>query len=176
MKLRLILVVIVLVIAACGDSGTTATTAAEGAATTAAGEEATTTAATEPMSGVHVAETDAGSALVGPDGLTLYVFTSDTDGESTCYDACAELWPPVPGDTEVSSDLDASVFGTTTRTDGTEQLTVNDMPLYWYEPDEVPGDAMGQGFNGVWFVIDAEGSIIEAAADGDVVIDYDYGG
>lgn len=165
MKLRLILAVVALLVAACGEEGTTD-----------AGEEATTTAAAE-MTGVHVAETDAGSALVGPDDLTLYVFTSDTGGESTCYDACADLWPPVPGDAEISSDLDASIFGTTTRDDGSEQLTVNGMPLYWYEPDDAPGDAMGQGFNGVWFVVDAEGTIVEAAAaSSDDIDDYGYGG
>lgn len=191
MKLRILVVFLAMMAAACGDPGgvdttvaagqaETTTTAAEMATTTAA--EATSTTGAAAMSGVHVADTDAGSALVGPDGLTLYVFTSDTDGESTCYDACAELWPPVPGDTEISSDLDASIFDTTTRDDGSEQLTVNDMPLYWYEPDEEPGDALGQGFSGVWFVVDVEGEIVEASAGADastedtIDYDYDYGG
>jgi predicted lipoprotein with Yx(FWY)xxD motif len=169
MKSRLVLAVIALLIGACGEGGTTETTG---------GEAGATTTAAESMTGVHVADTEAGSALVGPDGLTLYVFTSDTDGESTCYDACADLWPPLPGDTEISADLDASLFATTTRTDGSEQLTVNGMPLYQYEPDDAPGDAKGQGFNGVWFVVDAGGSIVEAAASSDAAIgdDYGYGG
>jgi predicted lipoprotein with Yx(FWY)xxD motif len=129
------------------------------------------------MAGVHVADTDAGAALVGPEGMTLYVFTADTGGESTCYDACAQLWPPVPGDTGVGSDLDATLFGTTTRTDGSTQLTVNGMPLYWYGPDGAPGDAKGQGFNGLWFVVDARGEILEASAGAatDDAADYDYG-
>jgi len=167
MRLRIVLTVLALLAASCGDDGGTATTAA-------AGDDATTTAA-EAMAGVHVGDTEAGTALVGPDGLTLYVFTSDINGESTCYDACADLWPPVPAETEVGADLDAAMFGTTTREDGSEQLTVNDMPLYWYSPDEAPGDARGQGFNGVWFVVDADGAIVEASAAADAVIDYDYG-
>jgi len=174
MRIRiLLLVVVAMLLAACGDDG--------GAATTAAPGQDSTTSAGAAMSGVHVGDTDAGSVLVGPDGLTLYVFTSDTGGVSTCYDACSDLWPPVPGDTEIGADLDASMFGTTARDDGTEQLTVNEMPLYWYEPDDGPGDAMGQGFNGVWFVVDVEGTIVEAsaAAGGDTAsddtIDYDYG-
>lgn len=167
MRLRIVLTVLALLVAACGDDGGTATTAA-------AGDDATTTPA-ETMVGVHVGDTEAGTALVGPDGLTLYVFTSDINGESTCYDACAELWPPLPADTEIGADLDAAMFGTTTRDDGSEQLTVNDMPLYWYTPDEAPGDAKGQGFNGVWFVVDADGAIVEASAAADTVIDYDYG-
>jgi predicted lipoprotein with Yx(FWY)xxD motif len=166
MRLRIVLTVLALLAAACGDDG--------GTATTPAGDEATTTAA-EAMTGVHVGETEAGSALVGPDDMTLYVFTSDIGGESTCNDDCAGLWPPVPGDTEIGADLDASIFGTTTRNDGSEQLTVNDMPLYWYSPDEAPGDATGQGFQGVWFVVDADGAIVEASAAADTVIDDDYG-
>ncbi|MBW3667124.1 MAG: hypothetical protein KY394_05985 [Actinobacteria bacterium] len=169
MKLRILLVVLGLLLAACGGDGAADTT-------TTPGDETTTTGAAA-MTGVRVGDTEAGSVLVGPDGLTLYVFTSDTDGESTCNDACADLWPPVPGDTDIGSELDASIFGTTTRDDGSEQLTVNDMPLYWYEPDEGPGDAKGQGFNGVWFTVDPEGDIVEASADSDnTVVDYGYGG
>lgn len=167
MRLRIVVTVLFLLVAACGDDGGTATTAA-------AGDDATTTAA-ETMTGVHVGDTEAGTVLVGPDGLTLYVFTSDIDGESTCYDACADLWPPVPADTEIGADLDAAMFGTATREDGSEQLTVNGMPLYRYTPDEAPGDAKGQGFNGVWFVVDVDGAIVEASAAADAVIDYDYG-
>jgi predicted lipoprotein with Yx(FWY)xxD motif len=43
---------------------------------------------------VGMAETDAGPSLVGPDGLTLYIFTQDTEGTSTCADECAAAWPP----------------------------------------------------------------------------------
>lgn len=139
-------------------------------------DDGSTTTAAEDMSGVRVAESDLGEILVGPDGLTLYVFTPDTDGTSTCYDACADLWPPVPADVEISSALDESMFGATARDDGSEQLTVNGMPLYWYTPDQSPGDTMGQAFNDVWFVVDPTGSMMESAAagTGDTVIDYDY--
>lgn len=194
-----LLVVLSLLIAACGggedgaaetDAGAdeaatttttepeeemTTTTAAATTTTTTAVEEITTTTAVEEMSGVHAAESDLGEILVGPDGFTLYIFTNDTGGESVCYDACAELWPPLPADTPIASDLDDSLFGTTMRDDGSEQLTVDGMPLYFYQPDSDPGDVEGQGFNGVWFVVDADGNVVEAAAsDDDVVIDYDY--
>ena len=176
-----------LVAAACGgtagDTTTTSqpaeestTSAAPAATTTTAAEQGTTsTGATggEAEAGVHVAQSDLGEILVDPEGFTLYVFTNDTGGESTCYDACAELWPPVEAATQISADLDASLFGTTSRTDGTEQLTVNGMPLYLYTPDTSPGDVNGQGFNGVWFVVDPAGNMIEASAD-DVGFDYGY--
>lgn len=200
MKLRTIglFVLGVALLAACGAEGgddTTTTAAPDTTTTTSAdagqedpttttapeGEGATTTAA-ETMDGVHVADTDLGSILVDPDGFTLYIFTADSEGESTCYDACADLWPPVSADTPISSELDESIFGSVTRDDGTEQLAVNGMPLYLYTPDENPGDTTGQGFNDVWFVVDTDGNMIEAAATSTDVSDdeddpdygYDY--
>lgn len=184
-----LLITVLLVVAACGgddasdttsptesDATTTEGDPAQEQATTSTGgdEESTATTAPEMVDGVHVSDTDLGPILVDPDGFTLYMFTADTDGESTCYDACATLWPPIPADTPISSDLDESMFGSTTRTDGMEQLTVNGMPLYLYTPDTSPGDTTGQGFNGVWFVLDEDGAVIEAVADDDIVIDYDY--
>lgn len=191
------LVVALLVVAACGGEGgadtTTVateppeatTTTAEAAqedptTTTTESMEETTTSAAEAMDGVHVAATDLGEILVDPDGFTLYIFTVDSDGESACYDQCAELWPPVAADTPISSDLDAGMFGSTERTDDTQQLTINDMPLYLYTPDTSPGDTTGQGFNDVWFVVAPDGNMLEAAASGAVepvsspASDYDY--
>jgi predicted lipoprotein with Yx(FWY)xxD motif len=181
------------VVAACGTEGgddTTVPTEAPEASTTTADagqeesattttaapeeDEATTTSAAEMMDGVHASDSDLGSILVDPDGFTLYVFTADSGDESACYDGCAETWPPLLADTAISSDLDASLFGSISRTDGIEQLTINGMPLYLYAPDANPGDTTGQGFNDVWFVVDADGNMIEAAAVDDIVIDYDY--
>jgi predicted lipoprotein with Yx(FWY)xxD motif len=174
-------IVLAMALAACGsDDGTSSTTTgddtgATGAptATTAPDDDAGTTTAAE-MDGVHTAENDLGSVLVDGDGFTLYVFTNDTDGTSTCNDACADVWPPVPADTAIGSELDTAMFGTTTRDDGSEQLTVNGMPLYLYTPDTAPGETNGQGLNGVWFVVDGSGSMIEAAADDAKLIDYGY--
>lgn len=143
-----------LIITACGsDTGSGSTTTVDSAGST-------TTAAPSGGDGVHETETGLGSILVDPDGFTLYVFTADSSGESACYDACAELWPPVAADTPIGSDLDSSIFGSITRTDETEQLTVNGQPLYLYTPDVNPGDANGQNFNGVWFVVDSTGTMI----------------
>lgn len=165
MKSRLIpIAALALVIAACGgddEPGAGDTTVPAGDTTTTAGDT-TTTGGDDAgvMDGVHTASTDLGEILVDPDGFTLYIFANDTDGESTCYEGCADLWPPIPGDSAISSELDASIFGTTTRTDGSEQLTVDGMPLYLYTPDTSPGDTTGQNFGGVWFVVDANGSVI----------------
>jgi predicted lipoprotein with Yx(FWY)xxD motif len=167
LKSRLILIAtLVLVIAACGGDDQPGA----GDTTAPAGDTPPTAADTTPpggdhaeaMDGVHATETDLGTILVDADGFTLYVFTVDTGGESACYDDCAATWPPVPGDSEISSDLDASIFGTTTRTDGSEQLTVNGQPLYLFTPDANPGDTNGQGVNDVWFVVDSAGTMIGA--------------
>ncbi|HEX6220973.1 MAG TPA: hypothetical protein VF115_07750 [Acidimicrobiia bacterium] len=178
-----------LFVAACGggdDAGATTTaapddtttteaddtpTTAEDVTTTTAGEDTGTTEA-EMTDGIHASDTDLGSILVDAEGFTLYIFTNDTGGESTCYDACADTWPPVPGDVTVSPDLDASIFGTTTREDGSEQLTVNGMPLYLYAPDAAPGDTTGQGVGDVWFVVDDTGEVIEASAG--QAVDFGY--
>lgn len=197
MRLRTLgtLVVGVAVVAACGGEGggdttTLATTEEEvtttadagqedPATTTTAGSDEASTTAAEMMDGVHAADTDLGTVLVDPDGLTLYVFTADSDGESACYDQCAQTWPPVAADTSISSDLDAAMFGSIERTDGTQQLTINGMPLYLFASDTAPGDVNGQGVNDVWFVVDAEGNMLEASAaaadeEDDDAIGYDY--
>jgi predicted lipoprotein with Yx(FWY)xxD motif len=191
--LTLLATAALLVISACGadtEEGTSETTVADTVAatttvaveeetTTTAGEaEETTTTAEEMVEGVHGSETDLGTILVDPEGFTLYVFTNDSGGTSVCNEGCIENWPAVPGDTAIGSDLDASIFGTTTRDDGIEQLTVNDQPLYRYTPDAAPGDVNGQGVGGVWFVVDTDGNLVEgpeAASQGEPTgdgIDY----
>lgn len=156
-RLLLGIATIALVVAACGPDGSG--TSAPGESTTAVDGETTTTGGAV-TGGIHATDSDLGQILVSGDGFTLYGFTVDANGESACYDQCAELWPPVPADAEVGSDLDASMFGSTTRTDGPDQLTVNGQPLYLYTPDISPGDVNGQGFNNVWFVVDPTGSMV----------------
>ncbi len=166
------LAVIALILASCSSGTETTTTAAP------AGPDTTTTGA-ESNGGVHSIQSDLGTILVDGDGFVLYVFTVDTDGVSTCYEGCDSVWPPVPADTEIGSDLDASIFGSAARTDGSDQLTINGQPLYRYTPDTNPGDVGGQGVGGVWFVVDAGGNLIgepEASNSGTEPIDdgYDY--
>jgi predicted lipoprotein with Yx(FWY)xxD motif len=100
--------------------------------------------------------TTLGNYLVAPNGMTLYYFTKDTAGASNCYNACATNWPPyvfspagsLAGGTGVSGNI-----STITRTDGAVQLTYNGAPLYFWSKDVKPGDATGQNFGGVWFVV-----------------------
>ena len=43
------------------------------------------------------------------------------------------------------------------RPDGGMQVTYNDMPLYFYSKDNNPGEALGQGAGGKWFVMPLAG-------------------
>ena len=115
---------------------------------------------------VMLAETSIGTVLVGSNGKTLYGFTPDVDaGMPTCYADCAGVWPPltVTGDFTVGEGLDEMLFTVVPRTDGTQQLQIGDYPLYYYAPDINPGDVNGQGVGGVWYVVDATGTLITTA-------------
>jgi predicted lipoprotein with Yx(FWY)xxD motif len=135
--------------------------------------------------GISVAETDAGPSLVGPDGMTLYVFTQDTDGTSTCTGDCAAAWPPLTVEAGAEVDSGDGVTGELAiieREDGDSQVTYDGMPLYYYSGDSEPGDATGDGVNDVWFVASPEGQEGGGAAPTDdggaapspTPIDYDY--
>ncbi len=52
----------------------------------------------------------------------------------------------------------ASMLGTTTRTDGTVQVTYNGWPLYTYSKDMVPGDMNGEGFASLWYMMTPAGT------------------
>jgi predicted lipoprotein with Yx(FWY)xxD motif len=149
---------LLLIVGACATDGGSDTTSG-GSGTTVAGGDGTTVGGGD--GGVSVASSDLGDILVDPEGFTLYVFTNDTDGVSTCYEGCASTWPAVPADTPIGSGLDSGMFGSADRTDGSPQLTVNGQPLYRYAPDTAPGDTNGQGVGGVWFAVGADGEMIE---------------
>jgi predicted lipoprotein with Yx(FWY)xxD motif len=94
-----------------------------------------------------------GYFLVDANGMTLYTFSADTDGSSTCYDQCATNWPPLTVDGEVSVQPGlAGEFGVTERTDGTMQVTHNNQPLYFFISDSEVGMTNGQGIGDVWYV------------------------
>jgi len=95
-----------------------------------------------------------GPILVDGTGWTLYMFERDEPWVSNCYDACATLWPPLLTDSEPwGPEAVAAGLGTTTRTDGSMQVTYNGWPLYYFARDGVPSDVNGQGFGNVWWAI-----------------------
>ena len=133
------------------------------AATEAATAAPTSASAAAGAAMVNLGKADKlGSFLVDDKGMTLYLFTKDTPNTSVCYDKCAAAWPPLltSGAPVAGQGVDASKFGTTTRKDGSTQVTYNGWPLYYFEKDKAPGDVTGQGVGDVWYVVSAAGEQI----------------
>lgn len=126
--------------------------------------EPTVTAAKAAAPVAQVAQVGAfGPILVGEGGRTLYAFTKDADGQSTCVDACANAWPAltVPAGFVAPTGVDPTLVSTVDRPDGSKQLKVGKWPLYYYSGDGAQGETNGQGVGGVWFVIKADGTLIK---------------
>src|SRR6266568_2981802 len=161
------LAAVAIMAAACG--GSTPAASGGGSSTTAA---ATTTTASSPASisapGMTL-KTENGTAgvfLADSAGRTLYIYTADKGTTSSCYGGCATAWPPLTttGSVSVSGSATASQVGTTTRTDGTKQVTYAGHPLYYFQSDTSAGMTKGQGVQGVWFLISPTGTVIKPAA------------
>ncbi len=107
--------------------------------------------------------TSLGSYLTDTLGNTLYYFSDDFDGQSSCAGGCLSLWPIYfAGDhlTQASlvTGLDIADFGTITTPAG-KQTTYKTWPLYYYAPAvgginvrENPGEIKGEGFGDIWYV------------------------
>ena len=67
--------------------------------------------------------------------------------------------PQGGGRSECSADL-----GTSTRSDGTKQVTYKGHPLYYYVGDPNSGETSGQGINSFgapWYVLSPSGSAVK---------------
>ena len=107
---------------------------------------------------IRLWKTTLGMVISDAQGRTLYALEKDKNATSTCYDQCEAAWPPLVSDTATAgSGLDQAKLGTTKRKDGRTQVTYNNWPLYYYGADTKPGDVKGQGQDGVWYVLDANG-------------------
>jgi len=151
-----------LVAAACGSSPSSAV-----ANKTSATSKAST-GATEPATTIRsVTNAMLGRILVSPAGATLYRFTADLNGQSTCTGACAQLWPPftvAAGSQPTGVGGLVGVFGTSKRADGTTQVTYNGTPLYTFSGDKTAGSTAGQGVLGKWFVVNPSATPATPAA------------
>jgi len=154
-----------LLVAACGSSspaassGSTPTSSASGST---AGGSSTETVVTTTSGSV-------GNYLVSGSGRALYMWVKDTKDKSACYGACAGAWPPVIATGKVVAEGGAktSELGTTTRTDGTKQVTYDGWPLYYYVGDSGKGTITGQGSDGFgakWWLLAPSGAEITTTA------------
>jgi predicted lipoprotein with Yx(FWY)xxD motif len=154
-----LLAALAIMVSACGPQATPTQAPPPPAAT-----QASAAAASSGPAMVDVGKNDTlGSFLVDDKGMSLYLYTKDSPNTSTCYDKCATAWPPLLtiGNAVAGDGVDASKFGTTTRTDGTTQVTYNGWPLYYYAKDKQPGDVTGQKVGSVWYVVSPTGDAIK---------------
>jgi predicted lipoprotein with Yx(FWY)xxD motif len=97
-----------------------------------------------------------GKILVDSKGMTLYLYSRDEKGKSNCYNQCETNWPilrpPAAGAPTGAPDI-GGMLGVIDRTDGTKQVTYNDIPLYYFARDEKPGDTKGQAVGGIWWIL-----------------------
>ena len=130
-----------LVLAGCGGDETTAAPRSGGASSPATSSspstqptpsESVTAAADGTL--VTTAESQFGEVLFDDTGQAIYLFDKEQTTSPECYDECADAWPPVLTDGAPIPALAARAdeLGTTTRTDGTTQVTYAGHPLYYY--------------------------------------------
>src|SRR5262249_61136916 len=84
------------------------------------------------------------------------------------WGACGGPGPPVPatGTVTAAGSANATDLGTTTRSDGTKQVTYAGHPLYYYAGDSGSGMASGQGsdsFGAKWWLVAPSGSDVTAS-------------
>jgi predicted lipoprotein with Yx(FWY)xxD motif len=115
---------------------------------------------------IKAASSKLGEILVGPSGRTIYLFLADSGSTSNCNTAgCVQNWPPVltKGAPQAGSGVSASLLGTTTRQDGTTEVTYAGHPLYYFIADRQAGQVSGQGidaFGAPWYVVSPSGTQI----------------
>ena len=146
--------IVLIALAGCGSSNTSASTARRSAT------PPTTTPPAPPT--VAVGNSGLGNILVDSQGRTVYMFGADSGTTSACTGACAAAWPPVQatGTPTAGNGANAALVATTSRSDGTNQVTYDGHPLYTFTGDHQPGDTNGQGlvaFGGTWSALSPAG-------------------
>ena len=154
--------VVALALAACGSSGGSSSSAA----TTSPG--ATAAGGSAPPATVDAGSTNLGSILVDSQGQTLYLFQADSGTTSACTGSCATAWPPLraTGQPTAGNGINASLLGTTPRSDGDPQVTYNGHPLYTFVKDTSAGQTNGEGvnaFGALWYALSPAGDQVTGA-------------
>ena len=110
---------------------------------------------------ITTAASSYGPVLWGPERQVVYIWEREPTAEAECYGDCAEAWPPVltKGEPIAAGDVDPALLGTTTRRDGSTQVTYNGHPLYYYA-HEGPGEVTCHDVathGGLWWVVTPAG-------------------
>ena len=107
----------------------------------------------------------------GAKGESLYVFLKDTTSRSTCSGGCAKAWPPMTVEKQpvAKNGAQKGLLGTSTRGDGSKQVTYKGRPLYFFQGDAKSGQTNGQGldqFGAKWYVVGTDGKVIKSKNGG----------
>lgn len=107
-----------------------------------------------------------GNILTNAEGFSLYFFSLDSKGDdSNCIDGCKANWPVFyVEDLTLDNGLDASDFGSITRSDGDKQTTYKGWPLYLFANDNAAGDVNGDGAGDIWYVAKPDYSVMMSQA------------
>ncbi|MFI0486688.1 hypothetical protein [Actinomadura sp. 9N215] len=143
-------------LAGCGGSEKDPGRSGQGPAVEKAGEAA----------GIKVSPSGLGPIITDRSGRSLYAFTKDKAGTSVCEGECIATWPALAGKAKAAlgEGVDRSLVKHSQRSEGTFQATYGDWPLYYYAGDAQPGDLDGQGVDGEWFVVGANGKLVKREA------------
>jgi predicted lipoprotein with Yx(FWY)xxD motif len=114
---------------------------------------------------IKLRKTKLGKVLVTGSGRTLYLYTPDAKNKSNCYTGCASLWPPLISKKKARAGkgVKAKLIGVTMRTNGQHQVTYKGHPLYRYLSDSKAGQVKGEGYGGIWYVLNAKGKAVKHA-------------
>jgi len=116
---------------------------------------------------VNVGQTGLGTILVDGSGRTLYLFTLDRRGSSSCHSgsvSCVVAWPPLmtTGKPHAGPGVNPALLGTIRRTTPSGlQVVYNGHPLYRSAGDKQPGDVTGQAVINSWYVVSPTGKAIK---------------
>jgi len=142
------------ILAILGAAGVFAACTASGASSITSPSPASQAAASAGPGAVTVGTAGSpsfGLILTGANGMTLYTYSGDSSGTSTCTGGCATAWPPLTVPAGQQPTAGPGVTGSLTtlvRTDGMTQVAYDSLPLYYWQGDAKPGDVTGDGVNG----------------------------
>jgi len=170
-----VLAAAVLIVAGCGGSskktssaGTSSSASQPTGGAYGGGGSTAASASSGAGAAIDAKKSGLGTILVDSKGMSLYLFEKDKGPKSSCSGACAAAWPPVTstGAATAGAGIAKAKLGTTTRSDGTKQVTYNGHPLYTYAGDSSPGQTKGEAlkqFGAEWYLLSPAGKKVEKA-------------
>lgn len=93
--------------------------------------------------------------MIDANGMSVYYFTKDVAefGVSACTDDCLVARPPMISETGTPKAESVTGEVRTIKTpNGGSQMTINQMPIYYFAKDRAADDTNGQavGTSGMW--------------------------